>query len=114
MARLFNDAQSEYLIRGDASGISGYPYAMVCLFNPDANINQTIMALGDTSGTAHRQQISLRDPADSDLLLTSVGAGTTVQHFLALSIIRLLVRWLEAVRSLVSSQVALLKLRSTT
>lgn len=73
MARLFDDAQSEYLKRNDICGITDMPITFSCFFKSDAAINQTLMAMGDTDlGRAFIMR--LRDPADSDVLALVLAA----------------------------------------
>ena len=68
MARLFDDASSEYLERGDACGISAYPVTMACWFYGDDNsVNIVMMSLGNTVGTGVLH-LMVRNPPDSDLL----------------------------------------------
>ncbi len=74
MSRLFNDAGSEYLNRGDTLGISGYPFTMACWFNVDVAINQTLMCFGDTNA-GNLNRLALRDPADTDVICHTISSA---------------------------------------
>ena len=48
MARLFDDAATEYALVEDNLGITGYPYTLACWFNTDDDtISQGLMWVGD-------------------------------------------------------------------
>ncbi len=75
MAYLFDDANTEYLSRADTLGLSGYPFTFACWYNcNDQNINGALVSFGDTDANNY-QELRLRDPADSDIIMFSVGTG---------------------------------------
>ena len=74
MARLFDDGNSEYLSRSDTLGISAYPFTFACWFNSDAALNQTLMSFGSIAQARH-QELRLRDPADSDVIMLTYTGG---------------------------------------
>lgn len=51
MARLFDDASSEYLVKSEAI-LSGTPLAFVCFCNVDADITQTLMCITNSAGVS--------------------------------------------------------------
>lgn len=71
MSRLFDDAQTEYLQRNQAV-LSGAPLAMVCWFNSDAGVHQTLMGISDKDEEDHFFILHL---TDGDKLWAYVYAG---------------------------------------
>lgn len=76
MARLFDDASSEYL-NIDQAVLSGTPLAMTCFFNTnDLTIHQSLMFLGDKNVEDHYFEVQLNEVSDRVLARTKDG-GTT-------------------------------------
>ncbi len=74
MARLFDDANTDYLSRTDILDLTDYPFSMACWFNSDVALNQTLMCFGSSGASQDYQEMRLRDPADSDvIMLTRTG-----------------------------------------
>lgn len=67
MARLFDDASTEYLTHS-AAVVSTYPITMAAWFYPDAFVNQTLVSISDTAAYLDYFELRLRDPADSDII----------------------------------------------
>ncbi len=74
MARLFDDASSEYLLAAGTLGLSAWPITFACWFNSDAALNQTLIAFGDTDAGID-VELRLRDPADSDVIMVVENVG---------------------------------------
>lgn len=78
MARLFDDAQSEYL-QVEPAVLSGTPLAMVCWFNIDfLDEYQYIMWLGNKDVANHCHALLFRKIAD-ELSAYSIAGGTSVR-----------------------------------
>lgn len=81
MARLFDDASSEFLLYAATPPVVGAPFSMACWFNSnDQSANQCLMSLGDTDAQ-NTYNMFLRDPGDSTLAWyiddTDDGGGST-------------------------------------
>ena len=76
MARLFDDASSEYLYTA-STPVTGYPLTMACWFNSDdITINQQLMAITDTGGDNNWFSLVLRgDDAGDPIGLQVNGSG---------------------------------------
>jgi hypothetical protein len=67
MARLFNDASTEYLIRTATPPVTGYPYVMACWARSDsATLGQTLLFVGDKDATDKYTALYLRGDVAGD------------------------------------------------
>lgn len=72
MARLFDDAQSEYLTHA-AAVKNVVPFAMVTWFKSNSlTVNQTLMSITDASNDSNFFDLSLRGAAAGDKLMAAV------------------------------------------
>jgi len=79
MARLFDDAQQEYLKRTTSVPLSSYPFVMACWYFTDAlNTDQTLVSLGE-GAAAWYYALQLREDVD-DLCAIGYGAGQALRQ----------------------------------
>lgn len=69
------DGTNDYLGRADTCGVTAYPFTFACWIKADTYSNQTPMSFGDTDAASF-ERIYIRDPADNDVLIYSLNAGT--------------------------------------
>lgn len=78
MARLFDNAQTEYLTRGDLCGISDYPFSFACWFYSDDHTNwQVPMAFGETTVGVDYHYLGLGDSGNAEIRISSMTGGSS-------------------------------------
>lgn len=78
MARLFDDASTEYLGHASILGLSAWPITFACWVKSDAALNQGLICFGDIDDN-RAIELRLRDPADSDVIMYIETAGDTYE-----------------------------------
>lgn len=77
MARLFDDASSEYLL-ATSTPITAAPLTMACWFySDDITIRQAVMQIFDASKNSHYFQLDLRGDVAGDPVRFTIAAGST-------------------------------------